>query len=47
MDRLPVYSVGQCKTLFQCISIGYLPIVHLTGPPLDATSFSNAEGAEY
>jgi len=33
MDRLPVYSVGQCKTLFQCISIGYLPIVHLTGPP--------------
>ncbi len=31
MDRLPVYSVGQCKTLFQCISIGYLPLDEITG----------------
>jgi len=31
MARLPVYTVGQCKTVYSCISIDYSSIVHLIG----------------
>jgi hypothetical protein len=32
MVRLPVYSAGQCRTLYAGFSISYSSIVHFIGP---------------